>query len=390
MPESTVELTQELVQIESTSENEQEVLEYAEMFFDEVPVETDLYSFTRSPNGPTLYNLEVGDIERANLLIVAHLDTVEFEADDWTYEPLGGTIEDGRLYGRGAADTKSNAAAAMVALKRAYEEFENPNIALVLESDEELKFRGAKEFLDRYEDRDIDTEFTVMCEPEDLDIIHAHKGLYHSETVIDRTIDKTHASKAQKVENRKVIQPDRHAIQDGISVLTELRTFQEEMMETEPGELGPITFSITMAKGGQSTNTLPQHFTIATDSRVPANYRSEELAQRLERRIRQSVDTIDEDEFTTYAVHEAVNIERENELVQQFKQAAEAAGANPTLKTTDAFTELGLYHDRLGVPGVVFGTAPNETIHNPDEYVKVDSIETVHQTFWNVIQRVAE
>lgn len=48
--------------------------------------------------------------------VLVHLDTVH-EGDGWNYDPFGGTIADGRIYGRGAADDKGPAVVALYALK---------------------------------------------------------------------------------------------------------------------------------------------------------------------------------------------------------------------------------------------------------------------------------
>lgn len=47
--------------------------------------------------------------------VLVHLDTVA-EGDGWTVSPLGGVVEHGRLFGRGALDDKGPAAAALCAL----------------------------------------------------------------------------------------------------------------------------------------------------------------------------------------------------------------------------------------------------------------------------------
>ncbi len=52
------------------------------------------------------------------LLLNGHLDTFPAgDASGWTHEPFGGTIEAGRLYGRGACDMKAGLAAAMMTAK---------------------------------------------------------------------------------------------------------------------------------------------------------------------------------------------------------------------------------------------------------------------------------
>lgn len=57
------------------------------------------------------------------LLMMSHIDVVPVEdASQWTHDPFGGEIHDGRLYGRGSSDMKSTVAAetmAMIILKRA-------------------------------------------------------------------------------------------------------------------------------------------------------------------------------------------------------------------------------------------------------------------------------
>lgn len=387
----SIELTQKLVSIKSTSLEEKKIMLYAKEYFEDynIPVSLDEFTVERNGKVKNAYNVEVGDVEKAKILIAAHLDTVEFDEEKWEKSnPLSGDIKNGKLYGRGSADTKSNAAAAMVALKNAYKKYDSPKVALILEADEEGRFRGAKRFLSKYEDKDLEVEFTVMCEPENLKIINEHKGLFHSKTVIEREVDETHASKAQKVdESNNIYQPSEHAIEESITVLNGLKEFKDELMQKEPGRLGPITFAITVAKGGKSNNVIPQEFIIETDSRVPPEYSSEELAEELKQRINPLVR---EGEFKTYAVYEAVSTQESNQWMRLFQEAVERAGIEPETDSMGAFTELGLYKDALGVPGVIFGTSPNEVIHNPDEYVDVESIPIVQKTFENMIEKINE
>ena len=50
------------------------------------------------------------------LLLVGHLDTVPVSDEEaWSHPPFGGEISGGRLYGRGAIDTKGGMAAALAA-----------------------------------------------------------------------------------------------------------------------------------------------------------------------------------------------------------------------------------------------------------------------------------
>ncbi len=77
---------------------------------------------------------------RPRLLLMSHIDVVPVEdVSQWTHAPFGGEIDEGRLWGRGAADMKSTVAAetmAMIILKRAGVRF-NGELVLGVCSDEE-------------------------------------------------------------------------------------------------------------------------------------------------------------------------------------------------------------------------------------------------------------
>jgi succinyl-diaminopimelate desuccinylase len=73
-----------------------------------------------------------------NVGILVHLDVVP-EGSDWSVEPYGGEVRDGKLFGRGAIDDKGPAVAALYALKAvkdAGEKF-NKKVRIIFGCDEE-------------------------------------------------------------------------------------------------------------------------------------------------------------------------------------------------------------------------------------------------------------
>lgn len=366
-------------------------MEYAQDWFDgySVPNEMDKFTVERDGKEIEMYNLEVGDVEDAEFLIAAHLDTVKLKEGWEVSDPLSGEIKDGKLYGRGSADTKSNAAAAMVAVRNAYDELEDPNVALVLESDEEVGFEGANRFLSKYDSEDLNCQFTVMCEPKDLNIVTKHKGVYHNEIDIKRELDENHASLAQKVdEDGEVYQTSETAVQDAIPVLEKLEEAREYMEGLEPHEdLGPVTFTTSIVNGGEDINSIPQNVRIVTDSRIPPNHDAEELAAKVESMVEPELK--EGDTIKTEPLEKPVDVDDDNQFVRLFEESAQEADADPELEGMEAYTELGLYHEALDIPGVVFGTSPGLGVaHATDEYVEVDSIPIVRQTFENMINKM--
>lgn len=107
--EQVVEFTQELVRIPSFSGEEQAVAQRVEIAmrslgFDEVWVDE---------NG-SVVGVVNGHEPGKTLLLDAHTDTVGItSATPWRTDPFGGIVEDGALFGRGAADMKG-ALAAMI------------------------------------------------------------------------------------------------------------------------------------------------------------------------------------------------------------------------------------------------------------------------------------
>ncbi len=58
------------------------------------------------------------DRDRPALLVHGHLDVVPAAPDDWSVEPFAGVVEDGYVWGRGAADMKDMCAASLATLLR--------------------------------------------------------------------------------------------------------------------------------------------------------------------------------------------------------------------------------------------------------------------------------
>ena len=73
-----------------------------------------------------------------HISFAGHTDVVPVgDRDAWTHDPFGAVIEDGRLYGRGAADMKSGIAAFVAAVARLPADKAAGSISLLITGDEE-------------------------------------------------------------------------------------------------------------------------------------------------------------------------------------------------------------------------------------------------------------
>ena len=76
--------------------------------------------------------------EGPHIAFAGHTDVVPVgDRDAWTHDPFGAVIEDGRLYGRGAADMKSGVAAFVAAIARIPVDETCGSISLMITGDEE-------------------------------------------------------------------------------------------------------------------------------------------------------------------------------------------------------------------------------------------------------------
>jgi succinyl-diaminopimelate desuccinylase len=111
------------------------------------------------------------------LLFEAHTDVVtEGDASRWTYAPFAGEVAGGRIYGRGACDTKGNLAAAVVAVRAMVDsgQFRRGRIVLCIPVDEEGMMTGIKHFIEAGHADGVDA--AIICEPEENQICIAQKG----------------------------------------------------------------------------------------------------------------------------------------------------------------------------------------------------------------------
>lgn len=102
--------------------------------------EGDVQVFSPAPRKGNLVARLRGSGARKPILLVAHLDVVPANRDDWTVDPFKLTEQDGYFYGRGSSDDKYMAASFVTNLIRYKKEGYKPDrdIIVALETDEEI------------------------------------------------------------------------------------------------------------------------------------------------------------------------------------------------------------------------------------------------------------
>ena len=105
-----------------------------------------------------MYKLTGKDASR-NILLMSHHDVVAAD-EAWKYEPFSGTIADGKVWGRGAADTKGSLCAILFAMEEMLKEGITPpvNVYVVSSHNEELGGDGIPTILKYFQEESITFE----------------------------------------------------------------------------------------------------------------------------------------------------------------------------------------------------------------------------------------
>jgi acetylornithine deacetylase len=298
------------------------------------------------------------------LVFEAHMDTVALAPmGDGALRP---SIRDGRLYGRGACDTKGSLAAMMVAMERLRDRRADlrVNVALLAVVDEEHAFTGVVRFIDS----DSPVSAAVVGEPTELRLVIAHKGCIRGDIV---TVGKAaHSSEPGSGVS---------AIDAMADVLVELRMLDGAFADRRHPLVGAPTFSIGLIDGGTGVNVVPERCTVSYDRRtLPAEKQDEALAEldALLDRVRVHRPDVRIERPDPRLVDDGLDTDPDAALVRAAQVASRGARLDAEPIGVPYGTDASKLHVRRGVPAIVFGPGSIGTAHGADEFVPLAELET--------------
>jgi acetylornithine deacetylase len=200
------------------------------------------------------------------LMFDSHLDTVT--TDGMTIEPLAATVRDGRLYGRGACDTKGTGAAMLWALREYAEDNRQPNsIALLFSIDEEFGMTGVRSFITRdYATLGFTPRGAIIGEPTLLQPMVAHNGAVRWRIATSGVA--AHSSDPSRGVS---------AIRKMVDVISAIEREYIPSLTRRHDLTGKAQCSINIIHGGQQINIVPDHCAIDLDRRVVPGERGEDV-----------------------------------------------------------------------------------------------------------------
>ena len=310
----------------------------------------------------------LGEGRPAGVILSGHTDTVPWDGQAWSVDPLGGVVKDGRLYGRGSADMKGFIATA-VANAELFLRSEAPfALHYAFTYEEEIGCFGVKELIADMKEAGIRPLACIVGEPTSMVPAIAHKGVYRYRCCVRGK--EAHSS----LTPQSVI-----AIELAARVGGKVRDMAEGSERSEPRYEGfdvPFsTASVGQFHGGIADNVVPRDAEFryefrdlptadarAMQAEVGAYARSLEPAMRkVAAETGFSFDTICE-------IPSFLGSEQDDVTRLAMRLAGEA-------RTTNAAcgTEAGLLKN-AGIRTAVCGPGSIAQAHQPDEYVSLEQL----------------
>ncbi|HSS84341.1 MAG TPA: acetylornithine deacetylase, partial [Reyranella sp.] len=323
----------------------------------------------------------------AGVIISGHTDTVPWDGQDWSVDPLSAIVQDWpaddadaesarvepRLYGRGAADMKSFIAIALANAERFIESDSPFAVHFAFSYDEEVGCFGVRELIADMKEQGIKPLACIIGEPTLMVPAIAHKGVYRYKCCVRGK--EAHSSLTPQSVN---------AIEMAARVVGKLRDMAEGFERHEPRYEGfdvPFsTASVGQFHGGIADNVVPRDAEFRYEFRnlptADAARMQKEVADYASRTEVAMKKVAPDAGFSFETICEIPSfLSSADEPVTRLAQRL----AKESRTTLVAFgTEAGLFKN-AGIPTVVCGPGSITQAHQPDEYVTLEQLARCEQ-----------
>lgn len=299
------------------------------------------------------------------LLFEAHLDTVPIPP-----RGLDVRIEEGRLYGRGACDTKGSGAAMIIAMLRlALSDEPRPTLIFAGVVDEETAMTGSRALLDQVGHVDA----AVVGEPTSLQPIRAHNGLLRFR--VTAAGESAHTSVAQL--GRNAIVPL------ATFIVRAAETVMTRCAERNHALTGRALLTPAIVAGGTAPNLVPDRAEVVFDRRMAPGESTEGALAEIDEVItwcaRLGHELVREEPFIDLP---AVEVGPGEPIVAATESAVAAVVGGPVSTGgvpygTDASNLTG----RGSIPAVVIGPGSIDQAHTDDEWVSLDEVDLAAELY---------
>jgi len=306
------------------------------------------------------------------LVLAGHTDTVPYDRERWSFDPLRLTESGGRLYGLGTSDMKAFFALVLEALRDLdLQQLKHP-LVLLATADEESSMWGAQRLVELQLRLG---RHAVIGEPTGMRPVRMHKGI---------------AMEAVRLHGRAGHSSDPSlgvsALEGMHRVIGEILAWRSELQQRYHNSAFRVpvpTLNLGHIHGGDNPNRICGECELHLDLRpLPGMHLPElraELHQRIERLLAGS--GLGFEVVPLFAGIEAMETPADAAIVRAVEtltgHSAEAV----------AFATEAPYFEQLGMETLVLGPGDIEQAHQPDEYLLVSRIAPTVELLRGLIRR---
>jgi len=319
------------------------------------------------PGRPNVYGLWRGQTDRW-LAVDVHLDTVSVE--QMTGDPFSGHVENGRVYGRGAVDTKASLAILLALLEELHQTGQPlaTNLLIAATVDEEVGATGAPAAARWIRQRQLPIDQLIVAEPTLCTPIYGHKGVARMEFHVQG--EAAHSSQPQRGQN---------AVVAAAYLVMALQEEHEQLYTSPPTPLGKATLTVTIMHGGTGINVVPDACAVSVDRRLVNGEKATEVCAALYQLAQEACPLP-----LTMKTQKEIDAFFQSPDSPWLRQLVEWSGNQPQVAPYG--TNAWAYTD-VARECVVFGPGSIDQAHGAQEWVALDELEkaaAIYTRWWGI------
>ncbi|MCB0225751.1 MAG: M20/M25/M40 family metallo-hydrolase, partial [Anaerolineae bacterium] len=320
------------------------------------------------PGRSNVYGLWRGQTDRW-IAVDVHIDTVGVE--QMNDDRFSGRIADGRVYGRGAVDTKASLGVILALLESMHQQGVTPqsNLLIAATVDEENGAQSAPIFARWIHRQQIPLHQLIIAEPTLCCPVYGHKGGIRFEfTVTGRA---SHSSTPQLGQN---------AVTAAAHLVLALEAEDQRIQALPPHpELGTSTMTVTIIQGGTGSNVVPDSCKIYAGWRSVPGDDVAEITARIQALAERSCPLP-----VSMTIPGSIEPFYQSPDTVWLRQLAEWSGFEPTIApyATNAWAHSGRPYEC-----VVLGPGSIDQAHGAEEWVEISELEKladIYRHWWEL------
>jgi len=304
------------------------------------------------------------------LALVGHTDTVPYDPN-WI-EATNLIERDGKLYARGACDTKGFIAAALTAVEETDRTKLRRPLALIFTADEEVGLLGAKRLA---EAKPLRARYSIVGEPTSLQPMRAGKGYCLAEIIV-RGREGHSAYPALGAS----------AIFRAARLITRIEAIAKQLENEQHADFDPpfTTLNVGLVRGGTAKNVIAGECRITLEWRPIPDQQPGRVLELLDEAVLKEKQK-DPDficEINASRADAGFEVQSSSRLVQMLERLT-----NQNAGTVAFGTEAAQMME-LGAEAVVLGPGNIRVAHRTGEFVPIDELERCTAIFAQVISQL--